>query len=87
MVAKVGTWKKQRGGQTEDMREKRAEHVPTQENNDSITLGWNESQQEDILRSAVVALRSRLAQRRICMKGDFLVLGSDEVVDNVTSRC
>ncbi len=60
--------------------------LTAQEHNDSIRLGWDESEEEDILGAAVVTFENRVTESRLRMELDLLVAGTDEVVDDVR-RC
>ena len=51
-----------------------------------VSLGWDESKEEDVLAAAVVALQDGLAQGAILVQGDFLGLGSHQVVDDVAGH-
>lgn len=56
---------------------------PTQENNHRISFGWNESKQEDVAAGTIVTFNDGFSQGAIFMKGDLLVLGTDQMVDDV----
>lgn len=58
-------------------------HAPTKEDNNRVTFRWNEAEHEDVLAATVVALRCRLAERALGMQDNFLMLGTDQVIDDV----
>jgi hypothetical protein len=59
------------------------EDSPAEQNDDSVALGGNEPEDEDVLGAARVALGRSLAEGRVGVQGDLFVLGTDEVVDDV----
>jgi hypothetical protein len=62
------------------------EDVPTKQNDNSVTLSWDEPEQEYVFASAVIAFGRRLSEGRFGVEDDFFVLCSDEVVDDVGGR-
>lgn len=60
---------------------------PAKEYDNGVTFRWDETQEEYVLCTAIVAFRRCLAQGRVGMKGDFFVLCSYEMVYNVASGC
>jgi len=61
----------------------KSDNSPTKQDNHSITFGGNESQHKNILATTVVAFGSRFTKRTLSVEDDFLVLGANEVIDNV----
>lgn len=60
--------------------------MPTEKHNDRITLCRDEAEHKDVLATAVIALGNGLAQRTLCVQDNLLMLGSDEMVDNMRGR-
>lgn len=60
--------------------------VPAEEDDNRVRLCRNESQEEDVTTATVVALEDGFTKRALCMKCDFLMLGSDQVIDDMSSR-
>lgn len=61
-------------------------YIPTKKHNNGIALGWDESKQKDVLAAAVVTLECSLAKGRESMENNLLVLGANEMVDDVRAR-
>lgn len=57
--------------------------LATEQHNDRVRLCGDETEQEDILGAAIIALECRIAERRGGMQLDFLVAGADQMVDDV----
>jgi len=60
-------------------------YVPAEQNNDSVAFGWDETKHKNVLATTVVALGGGLSKRAFGMQNNFLVLGANEVVDDVRS--
>ena len=60
--------------------------MPAKKNNNCITFCRDEAEHKDVLATAVVALGDSLTQRTLCVQDDFLMLGSDKVIDNMRGR-
>ncbi len=54
--------------------------------NDGIGFGWNEAQKKHILRTAIVAFKNCIAERRCRMKLDLLMTRSHQMIDDVRRR-
>jgi len=61
-------------------------HSPTEQDNNRITFGRNEAKHKHVLAATVVALGCGLAEGALGMQDDFLVLGTNEVIDDVRGR-
>ena len=59
--------------------------LATEQDDDRVRLGGNETQQKHVATSAVVAFKDRFSQWTIFVQRDFLVLGAYEMVDDVTA--
>lgn len=57
--------------------------LPAQQHDDGITLRRNEPKHKDVLTTAIVAFRRRLAKRGLGMQNDFLMLSAHEMIDNM----
>lgn len=57
--------------------------MTTEQNHHGVGLGRDETQQEDILRAAVVTFEHGVSQRGALVQLDLLVSGTDQVVDDV----
>lgn len=60
--------------------------LTAEEHDDGLALCGDETEEEDILGTAVVAFWRGLAERGLGMQTDLFVFGADEVVDNVGAR-
>jgi hypothetical protein len=58
-------------------------YTPAEENDNSVAFRRDEAKHKNIFAAAVVALRRCLAKRALGVQDDFLVLGTDEVIDDV----
>lgn len=58
---------------------------PAKQHDDRVAFGWDEAEDEDVLRSAGVALGRRLSERTLGVQGGLLVFRSNKVVDDVGS--
>lgn len=59
---------------------------PAEQDHYCVAFGWDESKNEDILRSTRVTFGRRFSQRTLSMQSDFAMLGSHEMVDDVRPR-
>lgn len=62
------------------------EDEPAEKDDDGIAFGGDETEGKDVLRSTRVALGCSLSERRFGMQRDLLVLGANEVVNDVRTR-
>lgn len=61
-------------------------YIPTEKYDHGIALCRDKTEHKYVLATAVVAFGYGLSKRRLCMQNDFLMLGSNEMVDNVGCR-
>jgi hypothetical protein len=57
--------------------------APAEENNNGVTFRRDETKHKNVFAAAIVALGRCLAQRALCVQDDLLMLGTDEVIDDV----
>lgn len=60
--------------------------LPAQEDDDRIRLGGDEPEEEDVATAAIITLEEGLPEGPIRVQDDLLVLGADQVVDDVGAR-
>jgi hypothetical protein len=61
-------------------------YSPTYEYYNRVTLSRDEAKNEDVLAATVVTLRDRFSEWIFRVNKDLLVLGTDEMFDDVRSR-
>jgi hypothetical protein len=61
-------------------------YSPTYEYYNSVTLSRDEAKNEDVFAATVVTLRDRFSEWTFRVKKDLLVLGTDEMFDDVRGR-
>lgn len=61
----------------------KTEYIPAEKNDDGIALCRNEAKHEHVLTTTVVAFRCSFSQGTFGVKDDFLVFGSDKMINNV----
>ncbi len=59
------------------------DYSPAKKDDDSVALGRNEAEHEDVLAATVVALRRGLSKGTFCVQNDFFVFSAHEVVNDV----
>ena len=62
-------------------------YTPTEENANRVTFSRDEAKHKDVFAAAVVALGRCLTERALGVQDDSLVLGTDEVIDDVRGGC
>ena len=59
--------------------------MATEQNDNRVCLGRDESEDKDIATGTVVALQNCLSKRSISVKCDFFIFGSYKMIHNVTT--
>jgi hypothetical protein len=57
--------------------------LATEKYHNRVRFGGNESEEENILRTTVIAFKDRVSEGREGMKLDFLVASTDKMVNDV----
>ena len=60
--------------------------LPTEQDHDSITLGWDEAEHECVLATAIVTFWRGLPKWTFGVQNNLLMFRSNEVVDDMRSR-
>lgn len=60
--------------------------ISAEHNNNRLRFGWDETEDENVFATTVVAFQGRFTERRVLVKRDVAVLGAHEMSHDVGSR-